>query len=78
MARKSFVKTISLGFDLVNFHHDQTKKPYRDIQFLYKLLIKNSLHSTIDDILDNITTLHLHCNFPGILHIPETATGGFL
>ena len=24
---------------------------------------------TIDDMQGNITTLHLHCNFPGISHI---------
>ena len=32
-------------------------------------LVKHSLHGTIADILDNVTTLHLQCNFPGILHI---------
>ena len=36
---------------------------------LDKLIIKSSLHGTMEDILDNVTTLHLHCNFPGILHI---------
>ena len=30
---------------------------------------KDNLYGIIAGILDNITTLHLHCNFPGILQI---------
>ena len=34
-----------------------------------KLLIKPSRYGTIDNMQDNITFLHLHCNFPDISHI---------
>ena len=64
--------------DFYTKNHEQSNIPVATIanELLWwdklrwdELLIKPSRYGTIDNMQDNITFLHLHCNFPDISYI---------